>query len=180
MPNFLRSIFSSTPKQVSFVAGEKAVRAKTVEQVLGESFDYLGSIRANSVFCKKMLKFCASEFSTENMLFVLVCEKYSKAPTSGQFNLIYDDFIQPGADRQINLPGSTQLALTTIWKVGDPGSSSVVFNDAVKEIKALIQRDSVFRLKQTPFDTAFTLRPEQTRAFDAAIAYLKTHQITLL
>ncbi len=177
MPNFLTSMFRSTPK---FVAGHKVASAKTVKEVLGEAFDYEGSVRANSAFCKKLLIWCAHEFSTENVVFLLMCEKYKKAPSTELFNVIYSDFIDPKNAGSINIAGKAALALTTLWNLGNPGASSVVFRDAISDTK-LNLTDSTDRLKMADFATAFTLTdPAKKRNFESAMAYLKAQQIYLL
>ncbi len=184
MPNFFSSLFSSSPKpvqSVQFVSGRKVTDSpKTVQEVLGIAFDYKGSISAKKVFCKKILRCCAREFSTENMLFLLVCEKYRNAPNSGLFNLIYDDFIRPGSPKEVNISSQLRLPITTLSQLGDPGSSAIVFDAAVSEIYKLFERDSLARLVKAPFASAFTLNDAQQREFDAAVNYLSTYQITLL
>ena len=177
MPNFFISLFKTTPK---FVAGHKVESTKTVGGVMGESFDYLGSVRANSAFCKKLLKWCAREYSTQNVLFLLMCEKYKKNPSTALFNHIYTEFVQSGSPKEINISGKATLALTTVWKLGCPDASPVVFKDAISATTSNVG-DSITRLINANFSTAFTL-PEasQQREFDAAMAYLKTQSINLL
>ena len=183
MPNFLRSLFSSTPK-VQFVSGHRVAHTKTVGEVLGDSFDYVGSMRAGSAFCKKLLITCAKRYSTENLLFVLMAEKYAKTPNPGLFNHIYNEFIKAGSPREVNISGSERVALTVLGNLGDPGSSNQVFETSAKEIKNLIKRDMIdtltVGLKAIPFETAFIMSAPEQKAFDEAIVYLKTHQIILL
>ncbi|MDY0106327.1 MAG: hypothetical protein RBS27_06620 [Giesbergeria sp.] len=182
MPSFLRSFFSSSPKQVQFVSGEKVIRAKTVKDVLGEAFDYKGSISAQKVFCKKMLQFCATEYQTDNILFLLVCEKYRKTPSSALFAHIHDEFVAQGSPQQVNLSDKNRGDLTTISKLDNPTAPSPsVFEKAELEIWKLFERDTLSRLIKAPFDSAFNMRePGHKRCFDESINYLKTHQITLL
>ena len=65
-----------------FVSGSKIVNEKAVKEVLGEAFNYDSTFIISSAFCKKVLIWAAKEFSTENLLFVLICSKYSQSPSS--------------------------------------------------------------------------------------------------
>lgn len=176
MTNFLSSIFSRTPR----ISGHRVEHTKTVEQTLGASFNYIGSVRASSAFCKKLLKWCAHEDSTENIIFLLMCEKYRKNPSSALFDHMYNEFIGPNASRSMNISGKTALAITLTWKLGDPGSSGIVFDDAAGDARLNLS-DSIGRLKNASFETAFTLtEPRKKTEFDSAMAYLKTQGINLL
>ncbi len=198
MPNFFTQIFRSSPPPVQ---GKKTLRPKTVQDVLGESFNYAGSISASKAFCKKILKFCASEYSVENVQFVLLCEKYKKAPSAYLFNIIYDDFVSEASDKQVNLPSKMRLELgtakaltstvispssqttaspATAFRLGAAAPSPEIFDKAVIEVIKLIERDSIFRLKKAQFDTAFTLNSQQERFYDLAAVYLKSNGISLM
>ena len=198
MPNFFSNIFSRSPPPVK---GFKVERPKTVEQVMGEAFKYQSAVSVDSAFCKKLLKWCANEFSTENMLFLLLCEKYKKTPSAHLFNLIYDDFVSDAAPTQVNLkaknrsaiddqkmltstpyslPGQATSSLpTTAWKLGAAPPPMGIFDNAVLEIEKLLERDAFFRLKKAQFDNAFNVTAQTQPHFNSAINYLRVQGITL-
>lgn len=188
MSNFFNSLFKrNTPR---FISGEKIIRPKTVKEVLGEAFDYKNTMTAQSFFCKKLLKFCCKGLSTENLLFILICEKYKSNPSVELYRHIYDEFtndattesfLTGGTPRQVNLSGPESLAINT--KVATSQSFPVGptdFDEAVKTIKATLDRDVIPRLIKEKFDTAFLLKtPEQQACFDDAINYLGSQKIIL-
>ena len=151
-----------------------------VREVLGESFDYLKSVRANSVFCKKLLKFTSKTFASETILFLLMCEKYSKAPNAALFDEIYNEFIANKAPREINIHGEPRRRLVVESNLDIRGTSSVIFQPAI----AVAEYDTQAKIQELriePFETAFTLtQAAHKQHFDEAMAYLKSHQIHLI
>lgn len=175
-------------KPAPFVPGHKIANERKLQDVLGEAFDYDVGFNASSSFCKKMLLWGAKEYSTENLLFVIVCTKYVQAPSRALFNQIYNEFIPATAPRQVNIKSLEFSALTAIFNVPetDPPTnpSSTVFVSAVNTIKALVKSDSLKRMKLKPFDEVFRYGGEkpatQKNYFDDAIAFLRTYGIVLI
>lgn len=169
----------------TFIPGVKVVNEKKVREVLGEAFDYKKAFDSSSAFCKKHLTFCARGFSTENILFVLVCEKYKVSPSREMFDKIYNEFIDAkSAPRMINVSGIERIDLKTVFEaeLTDPPTvpPMTVFNSAVGTIRELVNGDTLKRLKDELFSTAFTLDEAQKLQLDDAIKCLKDYNIYLI
>lgn len=63
MSNIFSAIFHRTPK----ITGHRVAHTKTVRQVLGLAFDYPKSIRRDSAFVKRILKFSVNQDASENI-----------------------------------------------------------------------------------------------------------------
>ncbi|NP_001087291.2 regulator of G-protein signaling 1 S homeolog [Xenopus laevis] len=87
-------------------------------------------------------EFLKSEFSEENIEFWLACEDYKANNDSEELrckaNVIYQEFIQPNAYKQINIDFSTRNSVTK--DLLEP--TITTFNDAQKMIFVLMERDS--------------------------------------
>lgn len=168
-----------SPARPSFTPGEKVIRPKTVAEVLGEAFDYDNTFSINSFFCKKLLKYCVKEYSAENLLFLLIYEKYQRNPSAALLNTIYHDFISIESQWTLNLPTATHRSITAACNAGDPFAALIALEN-VKDNAKINLGDTTGRLAGAQFDTAFLLHnTAQKSAFDTAIAYLKSHQIIL-
>ena len=168
-----------------FVSGFKIVNEKAVKDVLGEAFNYDSAFIISSAFCKKALIWAAKEFSTENLLFVLICSKYSQSPSRDKFNQIYTEFVVPKkAPRETNLTSAQIQELKAVFEAipTDPPTipPMTIFNAAVKNIRAVASGDTLFRLKQSPLSKAFTLTPAQKTVFDDAVSCLRSYDIVLM
>ncbi|XP_018114266.1 regulator of G-protein signaling 1 [Xenopus laevis] len=86
--------------------------------------------------------FLKSEFSEENIEFWLACEDYKATNDSEELrckaNVIYQEFIQPNANKQINIDFSTRNSVTK--DLLEP--TKATFNGAQKMIFILMERDS--------------------------------------
>ena len=202
MPPFLRSLFSSKPATPApFIPGHKVIRPKTVAEVLGPAFDYKTGFSARSAFTKKLLKHSADILVVENLLFLLMCEKYKQSPSAAMFNAIYEDFVKPadasnGFDSfstsyQVNLAAHQLKPIEfarKAWQLGTalsslsvPLHSTTTFDAASLEIVKLMERDVFPRLCKDTFDTAFTLTTASEKSrYEEAINYLRGYQIILL
>ena len=163
---------------------------KTVNEVLGDSYKYeVNLYNTDYSFCKKYLIYCCGEATTENLLFILVCDKYIKsgAPDWVNFYTIYNEFVKVGSTRQVNLPSALVLPIKLLADksardfVSRDVSNLFIFEDAVAEIKKLSNADTVRRLKACSYTKAFLLdTPMKKTYYDSAIACLKTYGISLL
>jgi hypothetical protein len=181
-PAFFRS--TPAPAPVPFKK-PNIIRPKTVADIMGENFDFVGAIGLNTSFSKKMLKWAAKEFSTENISFLLVCEKFKANPTRTYFELIYQDYIVLGGVYQANISSDQRTAITTVRQALPTGFTAVrsdVFDRAVGEIHKLLKADPLKRLRRDNFDEAFLAKsPAVLEEYNKAITYLnRHHQITLM
>ena len=176
-----------------FFQSGRITRTKTVPEVLGDQFDYLSKMTCTSVFCKKLLKFCVKDNNSENLVFILACEKYKKNPSRVLFNRIYNDLVLEAAYDldstdmthgliAANLSAVYQNQLQKVFEDTVNNPSNVVFDSACHSLKTLWKDDAKARLIKLPFDTAFTLTTSSQKGrFDADIAYLKSaYQIYLV
>ena len=176
MPQFLRNFFGRPARSKPF-----EVPKKKVKDVLGESFDYFGQIRINGPFCQRILKYNAREGSPENVLFVLMCEKYATPHTHLTFDDIYKDFIEKGCRFEINIATGEYNELKFRYDSDEPDATRIHFDEALITIKALLKNDTLFRLSNQIYDEAFLFEKSyQKSVFDDAIAYLEQHRINLL
>ena len=174
-----------------------AILNKTVSESYGDAFNYKDNLyNTDFTFCKKFLIFCSSEYSTENLLFILVCNKYAKsgAPSWVDFNTIYNEFVKPplerggpgGAPRQVNI--SDLLVAPIKLLAGKNGSdfdrrdisNLLIFEAASDEIRKVVNQDTLMRFKQAKFVKAFVLDDKAKKdCYDSAIACLKSYGINL-
>ncbi|MCA1974297.1 MAG: hypothetical protein LDL44_15780 [Caenispirillum sp.] len=68
-------------------------------------------------FAKEFMAFCAKEFSTENVEF-LVRSKGVKV-TEKNAQAVYDTYLKPGAKSEVNIPGAKRTAYEKCMKEGD-------------------------------------------------------------
>ena len=177
---------------------------------MGASFDYQTGYSARNTFTKKLLKYTVKHFTFENVLFLLMCEEFERFPSPSLFETIYDDFVRPsGNTNSFGYPGGAVVASTdalyqvnistsqvqpiqmvhTAWLQGPVGGSlhdtrfisTDVFDEAVKEIRAVVRRDVVPRLMKDAFDTAFLLTtPAEKARFEQCIHYLSANGVVLV
>lgn len=153
------------------------IRPKTVDEVLGEAFDYLSTLSANSFFCKKLLKYCSKDFSSENLIFLLMQEKSKKTPSEALLNAMYHDFIPLNSKWEINIPSTKRNTIIAEHSTG----SIFALTLALREINVdAIANIDFNKLRAENFDTAFLLQTApQKEQFDKAIAYLNSYRIAL-
>ncbi|KAM4640649.1 regulator of G-protein signaling 1 [Discoglossus pictus] len=103
------------------------------------SLEKLLSNQAGQAVFRDFLK---SEFSEENIEFWLACEDYKRTKALDELrskaDIIYQEFIQPDANKQVNIDFATRNSVTR--ELLEP--SPTVFNDAQKMIYVLMERDS--------------------------------------
>ena len=163
---------------------------KTVSEVYGDGFNYKDNLyNTDFTFCKKFLIFCSSEYAAENLLFILVCNKYAKsgAPSWVDFDTIYTEFIKAGAPRQVNISGPSvaQIKLLADKNARDfderDVSNLLIFEAAATIIRELTNQDTLMRFKRAIFVNAFVLDKQGKKdCYDSAIACLKNYGINLL
>ena len=175
-----------------------AILNRTVGGVYGEAFNYKVNLyNTDFTFCKKFLIFCSSEYSTENLLFILVCNKYAKsgAPSWVDFDTIYNEFVKPplvrdgpgGAPRQVNISDHlvAPIKLLAAKNARDfderDVSNLLIFEAASDEIRKVVNQDTLMRFKQATFVKASVLGDKgKEDCYNSAIACLKNYGINLL
>jgi len=116
----------------------------TVEQILSKPS-----------LCRQFTQHCQSEFSSENILFLREVHTYI---TSGaRFEAakrIYETYIKPSAVLQVNLSDDNREKLMKYFeKAVEVGAVIIeeapadIFNEAYREIKKLVERDSIPRFR---------------------------------
>jgi len=176
------SIFKKKPQ--SFVMDTPhQVTSRTVKEVIGP--DLIGAIGINKkVFTVKALKYAVKAFVVENIMFLLVVEKFKLDPTRARFGTIMDDFVLTTAARQVNISDSQRLALEAIRRAlpAEPGLMSAdTLNVALFEVAKMCKNDVLRRMGDASMNSAFVLEtPKQRTEFNAAVAYLRdSHGIDL-
>ncbi|CAI5637007.1 unnamed protein product [Oreochromis niloticus] len=104
----------------------------------GESFDRLLECKTGQLVFEDFLR---TEYSDENLLFWLACEKYKKltrvTETTIAAKRIYTEFVQAGAPRQINIDCVTREEISK--NISQPGPNC--FDRAQKLIYGLMEND---------------------------------------
>uniref|UniRef100_A0AAQ6IJN3 Regulator of G-protein signaling 1 n=1 Tax=Anabas testudineus TaxID=64144 RepID=A0AAQ6IJN3_ANATE len=104
----------------------------------GVSIDHLLECRSGRLVFEDFLR---TEYSEENLLFWLACEKYkkiaSKTEMMGAAKQIYTEFVQVDAPRQINIDCVTREEITK--NLSQPGPNC--FDRAQRLIYGLMEND---------------------------------------
>ncbi|XP_026202171.1 regulator of G-protein signaling 21-like isoform X2 [Anabas testudineus] len=127
----------ATTKHTPVLFGNRNMLAPVDVLAWGVSIDHLLECRCRLVF----EDFLRTEYSEENLLFWLACEKYkkiaSKTEMMGAAKQIYTEFVQVDAPRQINIDCVTREEITK--NLSQPGPNC--FDRAQRLIYGLMEND---------------------------------------
>ncbi|KAM4722844.1 regulator of G-protein signaling 1-like [Rhinophrynus dorsalis] len=131
LPHLESSIKSANPGKNKLTPDEIIQWTMSLEKLL--------SNQAGQIVFRDFLK---SEFSEENIEFWLACEDFKTTEASDELRskaeIIYQEFIQPNANKQINIDFAARNYLTS--QLLEP--TTTTFNEAQKMIYILMERDS--------------------------------------
>lgn len=101
-------------------------------------------------------RFLQSEFSDENLQFVLDVKNLERCSTHAEYNLkanaIYQEYIQEGSTREINIVASIKKKLKALFSTGNLASSDYdCFEAAAEHILCLMEKDSYMRFCKSDF-----------------------------
>ena len=148
-------VYSSEGSSVSYrqSGGSPSYRSSGSSERSVAGVDYeagLDVVLSTPAGIKKFSEHCAREFSVENIRFWQAVNQY-KELCSGEGSTdivhtaehIYDEYVKPGSDFQVNLP---MTMVKQIKKDIDTGNVSIdIFNNGQLEIFNLMERDSYQR-----------------------------------
>ncbi|XP_030583847.1 regulator of G-protein signaling 21-like [Archocentrus centrarchus] len=124
----------------------------------GESFDHLLKCKTGQLVFEDFLR---TEYSEENLLFWLACEKYKKITRAREMTVaakrIYTEFVQVGATRQINIDCVTREEISE--NISQPGPNC--FDRAQKLIYGLMENDCYPRFLKSEIYQALLEQDEQ-------------------
>uniref|UniRef100_A0A3B3R122 Regulator of G-protein signaling 1 n=1 Tax=Paramormyrops kingsleyae TaxID=1676925 RepID=A0A3B3R122_9TELE len=123
-----------------------------------ESVDKLLECKSGQMAFREFLK---TEYSEENILFWLACEDYKKIKSTPEMistaNMIYTEYVQTEAPRQINIDCGTRENITQ--NISQPSLTS--FDTAQRLIYGLMAKDCYPRFLKSDIYQAYLTRSKK-------------------
>ncbi|XP_053549748.1 regulator of G-protein signaling 1 [Bombina bombina] len=155
LKNYLKSLLPHLESNIKPANTEK--NGLTPDEIIQWSMS-LEKLLSNPVGQAVFQDFLKSEFSEENIEFWLACEDYKRTRASDELrskaDIIYQEFIQPDANKQVNIDFITRNLVTSQLLEPSPN----VFNEAQKMIYVLMERDSYPRFLKSEIFLNFAER----------------------
>ncbi|KAM4642650.1 regulator of G-protein signaling 16 [Discoglossus pictus] len=112
-----------------------------------ESFNQLLSSKDGVAAFRTFLQ---TEFSEENLVFWIACEKYRKRHSTRKLQAnaqqIFEEFLQSGAQREVNIDHQTRELTRQQILVASRGC----FDEAQEQVRILMEKDSYPRFLKSP------------------------------
>lgn len=118
-------------------------RTKTI---MATNHELFYKILASEEDAEPFLVFLKREFSAENLLFDQAVQEHKKAPTLERATFIVENYVEQNSLYEVNISDAGRIRVLTAFSELCPASTSeecgVIFDEAQKEVRALMFRDS--------------------------------------